>query len=182
MDKYTPARDIKMKDLGKNSEAFRGLLDLIPVGSVRRVVDVRYGLGGWAREVHTRFPSAKIIGFERDEATAEQSWKTKNVGLHRTEFNQPVKCDLLVADFNTVTQLKRSESDFVLGLVTCEWLVFTDVCCSKLHLNYHSYGISSSDLEAYWKGYEVKGFELVAYEKKHHAASSGLFKRKSPGG
>lgn len=183
MDSLTPAIDIKSKDLGRNCTALSVLLEKIPTHP-KTVVDVRYGLGGWARVLLKRFPKSTIIGFEKHEPTYEAAWKDSRVSLKLgdllSDSRPPTRCDLLLCDFNTSTVLKRKELDEVLSQVSCRYLVFTDVCCSKLHLNYRSYGLDSPDLNRYWKKFAVPGFRLMTFSKEHHAASTALYEKTPP--
>jgi hypothetical protein len=180
MNPSTPAAQINERDLSKNTAALRALL--VHVEAPDLVVDVRYGLGGWAQALRERFPDAFLYGFEADRETFSRTW----IGDHTTVYNlrsdQPgldpgEPCDILLADFNTVTQLKRAELDAELERWKPRAIIFTDVACGKLHLNYRAYGLSEPDLATYWQLWPIEGYRLQAIEKHHHAASTGLFTR-----
>lgn len=182
MNQDTPAVAIKTKDLDANGLALKELLEAIPRRErIQRIVDIRYGLGGWARHAVESFPLANVLGFEQDAETASKAFLVPSVRLLNERFNDiqklEGKTDLLLADFNTLTVLKRELLDRALTAVNPAWIVFTDVCCSKLHLNYRSYGLENPDLAAYWERFEVGGYRLVKWVKRHHAASSALYQR-----
>lgn len=178
MDPLTPAREIKTKDLEANAEALAFLLDLLKGKAIKSTIDVRYGLGGWAKEIRKKFPKCKIEGWERDKLTQENAWTDGGVDLKRGEIDVEAKADLVLADFNTVTKLNRGELDNLLKIVETRFLIFTDVCCSKLHLNFSSYGLKRPDLGAYWKSFEVEGYRFLGYAREHYAASTGLYIKK----
>lgn len=188
MNQDTPAREIKTKDLGLNREAVRILLQKIPsvqsnTPLIKSVVDIRYGLGGWAQEVHRRFPKAKLIGYEQDKETFDKAWKIPQFQVYNLRFSpKPYevyvdRVNLLLADFNTLTKLNTELLDTALRYFRPGYVIFTDVSCSKLHLNFRSYDLSKANLDLYWKSFTVPGYCLVAWEKKHYAASSAVFKR-----
>lgn len=180
MNSLTPANTIKTKDLEANTEALNSLLTFLPQ-QIQTVLDIRYGLGGWFKAVRAKFPLAKIEGYELDLETFQQASKDKKVKLHNKAYPKKSRkqvVDLLLADFNTCTMLKRKELDEALESIDCRYLVFTDVCSSKLHLNYKSYGLKSPSLDSYWKRFKVSGYELIAWEKKHYAASTALYTKK----
>lgn len=181
MKPSTPAAQIPERDLGKNVAALRQLLETIPA-NVRLIVDARYGLGGWARVARDFLPDADYVGYEADSETWRAAWKDPLATVYHSttaayERNLWAPCDLLLADFNTVTQLKRAELDEEIKRWDPEWLIFTDVACGKLHLNFRSYGLEVPDLGAYWRNWDVPGYSFEAYAKHHHAASTGLFRR-----
>lgn len=177
MNDDTPARLIKVNDLNANSVALAELINGIDPPS--SVLDIRYGLGGWARVVAETFPESCIIGYEHDPITARAAWIGSRVTLRvkafdPNEIEQPV--DLLLADFNTTTAKKRTLLDDALRIRPLG-LIFTDVACSKLHLNFSSYGLSRPSLIEYWRRFDVPGYQLIGYVKAHHAASTALYKR-----
>ncbi|MCK9569151.1 hypothetical protein M0R72_09430 [Candidatus Pacearchaeota archaeon] len=178
MNQDTPAINIRSKDLAQNALALRELLGNINPTEVNRVCDIRYGLGGWAQVVMSRFPNARMIGYEQDQQTADMSWKSGRVDLRveRWKPNGKKPPDLLLADFNTVTVLKRELCDEA-AQVGARYFVFTDVACSYLHLNWQAYNLSSPDLDEYWSKFRVSGYQLVAFSKKHHSASTALYLR-----
>jgi hypothetical protein len=183
MNHDTPAREIRQRALDLNVEAFRTLLAFLPKAWRTRTafaLDIRYGLGGWARALREAFPETEVTGYEQDPATAQRAWRDAGVSLRVERFrpeDRPGRFDLLCADFNTLTALKRDLLEEALAEVAPDYVVFTDVSCSKLHLNYRSYGLTEPNLDAYWRAFPVPGYELVAWEKKHHAASTALFRR-----
>lgn len=178
MTDATPAITIKPKDLAANCEALDALLALVPPPA--DVLDVRYGMGGWARAVLGRWPALRLYhGFEADPGTAAAAWKGRGVSLSVAEFVPDAKYadrDLLLADFNRATTLRRRELEQLLPLRP-KRLVFTDVACVKLHLNYRSYGLTGPDLAAYWAAFKVPGYVFEAFERRHHAASTALYRR-----
>jgi len=184
MNHDTPAVDIKEKDLNQNTQALEELLSKISDESISSILDIRYGLGGWAEKALETFPGAKLIGYEQDANTAARAVKPKGatVRVKRFEPTKGMKADILLADFNTTTCLKRETLDHALRYVDCDYLVFTDVCCSKLHLNYASYGLAEADLKKYWKRFKVDGYKLIGFARVHHAASSALYIKKAPTG
>lgn len=184
MNPSTPAREIKAADLRKNGEALLALLKQLPKGRLWGVLDIRYGLGGWAAIADKTLVMSDYIGYESDQATRHQAVLPIGVDLVPTAFDDeasshlPRVPDLLLADFNTVTMLKRKELDEALELSgRPEFVIFTDVACSKLHLNYKSYGLNHPDLKAYYDNFAIPGYRLVAFAKQHHAASTSLWRR-----
>jgi hypothetical protein len=181
MDHNTPAKDIKPKDLAANTKALAELLDFVE-GPIKQIVDIRYGLGGWAQEYTSQWPRARVVAYEQDEETAAKAWTNDQVNLEVGPFKPQefpfYHVDLLLADFNTLTVLKDTLLVEALAVIEPKWVIFTDVCCSKLHLNYRSYGLKKSDgLDAYWCKFAVEGYGLVRWRKFHHAASSALYQR-----
>lgn len=75
MNQDTPALSIKATDLEANGKALEELLRKIPENKVHSIIDVRYGMGGWARIARRRFPKANYLGYEQDRATAKVAWK-----------------------------------------------------------------------------------------------------------
>lgn len=181
MEDRTPAVSIRSKDLDLNAKALDDLLNHIE-GDIRTVLDVRYGLGGWAQRVTTRFPRCEIRGYEIDERTFAEAWTNPKVRLSQYPFQgSNLRYDLVLADFNRLTLKRRNELDNLLSLVDSSWLVFTDVSCGKLHLNYSSYGLNRPDLTEYYLQFNVPEYDFVTYSRSHHFASSALFQRKTPG-
>lgn len=182
MKPSTPAAQINARDLDKNTEALRTLLRFIHTAP-QIVVDCRYGLGGWAKVLHETFPQAHLVGFEADLETFERAWVGDRSDLHCSSSGTPSlglgykRCDLLLADFNTVTKLKREELDEEIERWQPEWLIFTDVACGKLHLNFKSYCLAEPDLGKYWRSWDIPGYEFKRAAKHHHAASTALFRR-----
>jgi hypothetical protein len=185
MNQDTPAVDIREKDLAKNAEAFRECLAYVPPSEIERALDIRYGLGGWAKAVRERFPDAYITGYEQDPETAEIAWRGSQVRIINESFH-PARVhsqfDLLCADFNTLTVLKRKPLDEAVEAAEPAYVVFTDVACCKLHLNFRSYGLVEPDLDAYWRAFPLKGYRLLGYAKRHHAASTAVYKKNAPAG
>lgn len=177
MNQDTPAIDIKDKDLIANVKALSGCLALIKE-PIRSVIDVRYGKGGWAKEVIQTLSVNSYVGYEQDRATADIAWKNKVVTLRCRRFDPELdvgKCDLLLADFNTLTKMKRELLDELLEAISARYLVFTDVCCSKLHLNYRSYSLEEASLDLYWRSFKVGGYRLLGWRKEHYAASTAIY-------
>ena len=178
MNSNTPALEISPKDLERNTEALKVLLAHIPPNAVSRILDVRFGLGGWVKEALRVFPNARVVGYEQDLETAKASWHDSRINLKVRKFKgDKSKYQLVLADFNTVTQLRRVELDELLSCQNPPYILFTDVCCSKLHLNWKFYGLKQNSLEDYWRSFNVGGYKLVAYAKVHYAASSALFRQ-----
>jgi hypothetical protein len=183
MTQDTPAVAIREKDLSLNADAMEDCLR--PVGFVGKAVDIRYGLGGWAQRLVAQYPKVRLLGYEQDPVTAAKAWVDDDrVNLDVARFNPdtvPVpyrECDLLLADFNTVTVLKRGLLDEAVEAIRPLNVIFTDVACVKLHLNFASYGLSSRDtLAEYWKRFKLPGYRLRKWSRKHHAASTALFSR-----
>jgi hypothetical protein len=182
MTQDTPAVAIRDKDLKLNADAMEDCLKRLAFG--KTAVDIRYGLGGWAERLLALHPKARVLGYEQDEETAEKAYVPDQVNLHVARFDPatvPVpyrECDLLLADFNTVTVLKRTLLDEAVEAIRPLNVIFTDVACVKLHLNFASYGLSSRDtLAEYWKRFKLPGYRLRKWSRKHHAASTALFSR-----
>lgn len=103
MNNDTPAREIRDKDLAANVEAVRELLAHIPVTPIRRILDIRYGRGGWAKAARELFPKAVIEGYEQDGETADLAWQDRLVQLWPEPYQAGVRshhADLLLADFS----------------------------------------------------------------------------------
>ena len=177
----TPAIEIREKDLQKNSSALERLLELIPVGNVLNAIDLRYGLGGWAEKVTKRFPDVTYKGYEKDRQTFRRALLSKpnQVRLFRRD-SQLVsgQTDLLLIDFNNLTVLKREPLDDILSKIKTQYLVFTDVASSKIHLNFRSYGLNPDfSMVDYWEQFKISGFGLIGFVRDHHHASSALYKK-----
>lgn len=179
MDSTTPAATIRTKDLVANAAAFKQLLTKVPLNSIKSVCDIRYGLGGWARCLEEALEGAnlpRMLGFELDKDTYDKAYMWPGSIVRNSFPNIGIQCDLLLADFNTCTQKKRRELDWVLDSCQANWLIFTDVACSKFHLNKTTYGLPpTATMADYWYHFHVKGYKLVAWAKQHHAASTALF-------
>lgn len=179
MKPTTPAITIREKDLAKNVEALGGCLDLVR-GRIKTVLDVRYGLGGWAKLIMERVKPISYVGTELDQVTYEAAWRHPKVNLINSPLPEKLwhkKWSLVLADFNNLTSLHRGELDWLLPRVTADWLIFTDVACGKLHLNYGSYGLRKPMLAEYWGRFAVEGYELVGYYRAHHFASSAVYQK-----
>lgn len=188
MNQHTPANQIKTKDLLSNRQAMEDLLGEIPVKGVRSILDIRYGRGFWAQKVLERFPTASYTGYESDEETLSNAWSSSQVQLYNS-FWPPDEGssgndypDLVLADFNITTMKNREMLDQVFEVVQPEWIIFTDVACCKIHLNYRSYGLERPEMEDYWKGFNVPWYRLIRFSRKHYAASTALYQRKIPRG
>lgn len=179
MNSKTPAADIKEKDLAKNASAAAYLLTMVP--TPKTILDARYGLGGWAVEVAKLWPEVDLVGFEADlntfnKATVPDGFRLCGLPTDRTKHDGAP--DLLLADFNTVTQKKRGELDEEIERwQRPAYVIFTDVACGKLHLNFRSYQLETPDLADYWNSWDIPGYQIVAWTQKHHAASTALFRR-----
>jgi hypothetical protein len=140
MDHNTPATAIRPKDLAANCLALGDCLRAVPPSAVRTILDVRYGLGGWARAALRRFPAARLVGYEADTETAARAWRDGRVDLRVGRFPGSYAASgvcLTLCDFNTTTALKRALLDeAVVAAARPLYLVFTDVACTRLHLNY----------------------------------------------
>lgn len=183
MNQDTPASAIRPKDLGANSEALRQLLLRVP-RDILSAVDIRYGLGGWARVLYEHHHPS-LLGYEQDLETYRAAWKGAKVKLVNRRFEgQPYRADLLLADFNTLTVLNRKLLDEAVAAVPAEWVVFTDVARSKLHLNAErSYGLrAGATMDDYWRAFPLVGYRLVAWAGVHWAATTALYKKKTPAG
>lgn len=186
MNQDTPALTIRQKDLDANADAFALLLESIPLGALKEVLDIRYGLGGWCRKIQERYPRVSVVGYEQDTATFEKAVDKSGSlagSLVNSRFDPSEvkgrKFDLVCADFNTLTVLKRELLDEVVTGVETDRIIFTDVACSKLHLNYRRYGLGVPSLEQYWTRFRIDGYRLVRFVKRHHAASSALYVKKN---
>lgn len=188
MDNKTPAIDIKQKDRNRNRLAFHSCLRYLrdkEEADIKNVVDIRYGLGGWACSLFEFYPKCKLIGFEGDEATYSQAAEPRGTKLIHSYFPPAKKykvsklsnCDLLLADFNRLTVMNKSELTEALDLLSPRYAIFTDVSCSKLHLNYKSYWLESPSLDAYWSSFDVPNYRFLFYDRQHFHASTGLFRR-----
>lgn len=184
MNKDTPARLIRQKDLDANTMALATVCRTWISPPPKRVLDVRYGLGGWARQWHAQNFGRKMwyVGFEADSLTYKKAYRPQGVKLVNEPFLPAEReefqgwADLLLADFNTVTVKKRAELDAVLVLRP-KAIIFTDVACVKLHLNYKTYGLTKPELADYWSGFGINGYSFVAYARHHHPASTALYTR-----
>jgi len=180
----TPARFIGLKGLAANRNAMRDCIEAIPVADVKTILDIRYGLGSWAEAALKRFPGATLIGYESDRLTAVAAWRGEATVLRVEPFMVPYNAppvDLLLADFNLTTVVARMLLDEAVEAVKPRYLVFTDVACVKLHMNYKVYGLEKADLDDYWKGFKIEGYDYVKHSRRQHAASTALYKRRNPG-
>lgn len=184
MNGKTPAREIAERDLAKNCEAFETCLSkMLEDGfSPKIAVDIRYGLGGWAMQLAGAVAGVRIVGFEADRATFDAAARPAFLELRHEPYTGQLvdSCGLLLADFNTLTLLKANELIEALAALAPEYVIFTDVACGKLHLNYRSYGLKLPDLGDYYREFErrLAGYDLVTWDRKHHAASTSLWVRK----
>lgn len=183
---HVGAARIDPREVARNTKAYIQCLELLKEGgeTIRRVVDIRYGLGSLAREVLQRFPQAKLLGFECDKETYDKAWTCKSVTLHHspftadlvpTRFHQP---DLMTADFNSQTVLNRGEIDHAIISVKPQIVAFTDTAYYMLHRNYRSYGLSGRDLEAYWDRFLIDGYTLVKWYQPTSKSSVAMFRGK----
>lgn len=188
MNTDTPAREIRQKDLDKNSAAFAECLQMIPAQRrLKRVLDIRYGLGGWASRMAELRPPELYIGFEADPQTAERAVKPGNIGLVlvRDRFASSSRYlhdpyDLLLADFNNLTSMKAEPLLEALRFAEPRCVIFTDVACSKLHLNFPSYGLKRPDHAGYVRAFAEKclpDWKHVHTARLHHHAATLVFTR-----
>lgn len=69
-------------------------------------------------------------------------------------IKQTEEWDLTYFDFNEFTSLavpKYLKFYPVLRKIRSSWIMFTETACRYLHLNFHSYGLTASDLEVYYQ-------------------------------
>ncbi len=192
MNSETPAREIRPKDLAANVAAFEVCLDHLPQKGIGDVLDIRYGLGEWAKALSLVCPSATIHGFEMDRETFCAAARPARSRLLHRPFDPlripkswPQRYDLLCADFNTLTLLKAEHLRQAVVATSPRFLIFTDVACSKLHLNFKSYGLKNVDnsgLDRYFSAFRMKvlpGWELKHVARLHyHAATTAWVRRK----
>src|SRR6516164_8531831 len=131
MKPLTSALKIRSKDLSLNGEAAELCMREIGSRPINFIIDIRYGLGGWARIASDLFPDAALRGYEYNEATYKAAWKPPGADIIQGRSPSlskrvmgPLYCDLLLADFNTVTMLKRKELDLALVNFRPRWLIF----------------------------------------------------------
>lgn len=184
MNSDTPALEIRAKDRDKNSAAFRECI-LTLMTPHRRILDIRYGLGGWARQWFKLFTSERYLGFEADHETWRLAHKPGGVEVRNERFDPkttaPIgKIDLVLADFNNLTSLKAKPLLEVLEFAQPRAVIFTDVACSKLHLNFSSYGLKKPDLNGYVRQFSkfvLPDWTCVHTSRHHHHAVTMLFRR-----
>ena len=185
MNDATPAASIPPKDLDKNTEALGQLLTTLSRSRIEEVLDIRYGLGGWAKESLRQLSSVtRYVAWEADKRTYDLAYDGDDkISLFNDRFTPEMieaeyTIDLLLADFNLVT-LRQKSLALEAAKLGPRYLVFTNVACGKLRLNFRSYGLESADLDQYWKQWEheLPGYELLDYVRARHFASTGLFKK-----
>ena len=91
----------------------------------------------------------------------------------------PLAFDLLCADFNFLTLLRPEALLRAIKMARPSSFIFTDVACSKLHLNYRRYGLERPDLNDYFAafGERLPGWKLVHVARKHHNAATTAWRR-----
>lgn len=190
MKESCPALDIREKDRQRNTDAMLECLQRVPHDQIKTVLDIRYGLGGWARPLLEIIPRAKVYGVEGDRKTFHAAW----VERPRTRViwamfgpdmawpkGWPRKFDLILADTNANTALKPKQITDVVSMVEAKWMIMTDVACSKLHLNYKSYGLGEDwDVLKYHRKAWPKllpGWKLRKLSRLHHHAATSLWEK-----
>lgn len=178
----TPAIEIRAKDRERNTAAFLEAFSALRPRRFTSALDIRYGLGGWAEAIADRIPA--YVGFEADPATAAQAVKPKGVMLLTGRFPpseamavQPPFA-LLLADFNNLTLMKPFALLEAIQFAKPRAIVFTDVACSKLHLNFGSYGLESPDLASYVRAFRdrvLPDWTHVHTARHHHHAATLAF-------
>lgn len=186
MNARTPATAIRQSDLAKNNAAFVTLLDELvekyqmPAESV--ALDIRYGLGDWGVLLAGRF--WQVIGWEADEETAKRARVPANAHLHAGPYQPELRSHattLLVADFNNSTILKDEPLWEAVKAERPEFVIFTDVACSKLHLNFRSYGLDHRSFDLYQHRVvdraRENGYNVISHLRAHHHAAMFVLRR-----
>lgn len=184
MNNLTPAIAIRARDLAANWLAAEELMNRIPTNKVNTILDIRYGLGCWAKSALARFSGAFLTGYESDAVTVSMAWSSSRTTVVESVWpdgKRVGQVDLLLADFNIVTALNQGPLTEAIEWARPTYLIFTDVGASKLHLNYRSYGLTRPDIEEYWRtGFNLEGYRLLEFRQFHRAASTALWERKKP--
>lgn len=187
MNTNTPANTIRKKDLDLNTEALRECLVELKKARkrVHTVLDIRYGLGGWAQVTFELLKPKCYVGFEADLKTYRESWKPKTAERFELcqQFFEPTGLnpfDMVLADFNNLTMMKPKDLLQVLAFARPRVVIFTDVACSKLHLNFESYGLNKPDLNQYVRAFGknvLAAWTHLHTARKHHHAATLMFTR-----
>lgn len=156
------------------------------VSPVASIYEAFGGIGMLGQVLSERFPNALIDSYELD---AECVYRYRDRNLlnvtinHADTLTQSGKFEAASLDFNRfpLLDLNRKEGEFqqrVLSKVfnqNPDWVHVTDSSCSKLHLNWKSYGLKEPD----WDGYVEKldqafqerwGYRIVTWDKHSRAA------------
>lgn len=147
------------------------------------------GIGMLGQLMSERYPLAQIDSYELDDACVAEyrSRNLKNVTVNhedtRTKFQVQTDFDAASLDFNrfTLLDLRRPEGEFqahILGRVfdkKPKWVHVTDSACSKIHLNWKSYGLSGPDWHEYVQALETAfmvrwGYRVGMFSKHSRAA------------
>jgi hypothetical protein len=183
VNSLTPAFHLSLGMLAANRKAMEDCVRHIPgKESIKTVLDIRYGTGRWAKRVLSSFPKAKVLGYEWDRRTADAAWTDDRVELRVETFEPQTSAvwpvtDLLLCDFNTCTVKARGLLDDAVRYVNPNWVVFTDVAKSKLHMNYRAYGLPSPSLAEYWKAFRISGYVLWWWASHQREASTAVWRR-----
>jgi len=192
MDPMKPAREIRQKDLDKNTAAFLECFQAIRRRKIEKVVDVRYGLGGWSTALLNEKPKAKVLGFEADFDTFVKAERPEGVKVFNTKFPPDEteyeardsmrhfqKCDLLLADINALTLKTPKELLKAIDAVNPRAIIMTDIACAKMHINYPHYGLKEpNDLEGYFQKFNesvLPGWTHVHTARLHFFAASAAW-------
>lgn len=187
MDANTPAREIRSADLAKNTAAFLECYQAVRRRKILRAVDIRYGLGGWASALCDANKNVKVLGFEADQETFDGArffeghthvwhdhFPPRKLGaIADLDAAKPV--DLLCADFNNLTMMKAEPLLEAIRLTNPRMVIFTDVACSKMHLNFNSYGLTEPNLFAYFERFNeviLPNWTHVHTARHHHHAAT----------
>ncbi len=191
MKQTTPYRTRSEKERALEKECVSKLLPyMTPVFCIYESFG---GIGMLGQLLSEHFPTALIDSYELDADCVNQyrSRGLENVNLHhgdtRAQFlSRDTEFDAASLDFNqfTLLDLHRKEGAFQTWLLNKvfqqkpDWVHVTDSCCSKLHLNYKSYGLKTSDWEDYVAKFDEEfrkrwGYRVL-FQAKHNSASCFL--------
>ena len=192
MDPNKPAIEIRQKDLDKNTAAFLECFRAIRrCRKIERVVDVRYGLGGWSTALLGLKPNAKVLGFEANGDTFAKAEKPKGAKVFNCKF-PPVgaeraalaaiqrfqNCDLLLADINALTLKMPTELLRAIEAVKPRAIIMTDIACAKMHINWPHYGLEGPDLDRYFERFNeeiLPNWTHVCTARLHFFATSAAW-------
>lgn len=175
----TPARFIGVRALANHRKALVELLNLLPYRP-SSVLDIRYGTGGWAREIVRAFSPVSVVGYEKDAETVREAYRHPSIRILTREWKpSPAKerVDLLLADFTSSSVLNRTALDEAIETVSPSLVIFSDGACGKMKMNYRTYGIAEPSMELYWRQFPIEGYRLLGWAQKHRTVSVGLFER-----
>lgn len=180
-----------LKDQELNRMALEALLsEHLPPGSprgssIRLVLDIRYGLGEYAKTVCRLYPRASYYGVECDRATYAQCWCPPSGDVVCVRFDPHAEYlsrwseswDLLLGDFSNVTVKNRTDAVEACASIGPRYFLFADVGCMRLHLHWKTYGLTAPDLDEYWQRWTLPGYSLVGWQRAHPRCSLALYKR-----